>query len=188
MPKRILPKTNQIWKSTPSQAWRMRSVKARDGEPVEDQEGDRDSSRAWRGQGIPQRGKGWDQAGFPSLLFFDILLPLFDQPSVFFFCSFYLCIRLVFLCVVLVFFFLDQAAFFICCVLLFLSTRLVLKKRKGFIKLAIRHGVPLVPTFSFGEQRVYDLVRVLKQFNINKARVTLVTSCEGLWFGESFKN
>ena len=36
--------------------------------------------------------------------------------------------------------------------------RLVLKKRKGFIKLAIKHGVPLVPTFSFGEQRVYDLV------------------------------
>ena len=40
--------------------------------------------------------------------------------------------------------------------------RLVLKKRKGFIKLAIRHGVPLVPTFSFGEQRVYDLVRVFE--------------------------
>ena len=36
--------------------------------------------------------------------------------------------------------------------------KLVLKKRKGFIKLAIKHGVPLVPTFSFGEQRVYDLV------------------------------
>ena len=36
--------------------------------------------------------------------------------------------------------------------------RLVLKNRKGFIKLAIKHGVPLVPTFSFGEQRVYDLV------------------------------
>ena len=28
--------------------------------------------------------------------------------------------------------------------------------RKGFIKLAMRHGRDLVPTFSFGENFVYD--------------------------------
>ena len=38
--------------------------------------------------------------------------------------------------------------------------RLVLNNRKGFIKMALETGVSLVPTFSFGEQRVYDLVRV----------------------------
>ncbi len=35
---------------------------------------------------------------------------------------------------------------------------LVLNKRKGFIKLAIRFGVSLVPTFSFGEAFIYHQV------------------------------
>ena len=38
--------------------------------------------------------------------------------------------------------------------------RLVLKKRKGFIKLALRYGVNLVPTFSFGEAFIYGQVAI----------------------------
>lgn len=37
--------------------------------------------------------------------------------------------------------------------------RLVLNRRKGFVKLALRYGVDLVPTFSFGENFIYDQVK-----------------------------
>merc|ERR550532_3278729 len=37
--------------------------------------------------------------------------------------------------------------------------QLVLNRRKGFIKLALRFGVNLVPTFSFGENFIYDQVK-----------------------------
>ena len=43
--------------------------------------------------------------------------------------------------------------------------QLVLKNRKGFIKMALRQGVSLVPTFSFGEQNVYDLVRIKLKYS-----------------------
>ena len=37
--------------------------------------------------------------------------------------------------------------------------RLVLNRRKGFIKMALRFGVDLVPSFSFGENFIYDQVK-----------------------------
>ena len=36
---------------------------------------------------------------------------------------------------------------------------LVLNRRKGFIKMALRFGVDLVPSFSFGENFIYDQVK-----------------------------
>ena len=38
------------------------------------------------------------------------------------------------------------------------QVRLILNKKKGFVKLALRCGVSLVPTFSFGEAAIYDKV------------------------------
>lgn len=38
------------------------------------------------------------------------------------------------------------------------SLRLVLKRRKGFIKLAIRTGADLVPVLAFGENELYDQI------------------------------
>ena len=43
--------------------------------------------------------------------------------------------------------------------------RLVLNRRKGFIKLALRFGVDLVPTFSFGEQFIYEQADNAKGYN-----------------------
>ena len=36
--------------------------------------------------------------------------------------------------------------------------KLYLKKRKGFIKLALRFGVDIIPTFSFNEQFIYNQI------------------------------
>ena len=50
-----------------------------------------------------------------------------------------------------------------------IQVRLILNKKKGFVKLALRCGVSLVPTFSFGEAAIYDKVEHscrVKQFLI----------------------
>ncbi|NXW08811.1 MOGT2 acyltransferase, partial [Fregetta grallaria] len=39
------------------------------------------------------------------------------------------------------------------------SCTLLLKNRKGFVRLAIKHGTPLVPIFSFGENDLFEQVR-----------------------------
>ena len=39
------------------------------------------------------------------------------------------------------------------------TLRLVLRRRKGFVKLAIRSGADLVPVLAFGENELYDQVR-----------------------------
>lgn len=46
--------------------------------------------------------------------------------------------------------------------------RLVLNRRKGFIKLALRFGVDLVPTFSFGEQFIYEQADNAKGTKVRK--------------------
>jgi len=35
---------------------------------------------------------------------------------------------------------------------------LVLERRKGFIELALHHGIPLVPVYAFGATDLYDQV------------------------------
>ena len=58
--------------------------------------------------------------------------------------------------------------------------RLVINRRKGFIKLAIRFGVDLVPTFTFGENSIYGQVSNppglwIKQICIFKLRIVIFT-------------
>ena len=51
------------------------------------------------------------------------------------------------------------------------SLRLVLKRRKGFIKLAIRTGADLVPVLAFGENELYDQVSSDSHPLVHKAQM-----------------
>merc|ERR1711998_353659 len=42
--------------------------------------------------------------------------------------------------------------------------RLVLKERRGFVRLALSRGVPLVPVYCFGEAQLYDHLQIFMRF------------------------
>lgn len=53
------------------------------------------------------------------------------------------------------------------------SLRLVLKRRKGFVKMAIRTGADLVPTLAFGENELYDQVQPEEHPLIHKIQLII---------------
>jgi 2-acylglycerol O-acyltransferase 2 len=53
------------------------------------------------------------------------------------------------------------------------TLRLILKRRKGFVKMALRTGADLVPILAFGENDLYDQFYPDSHPNIHKAQLLL---------------
>ena len=51
------------------------------------------------------------------------------------------------------------------------TLRLVLKRRKGFVKLAIQNGADLVPTLAFGENDIYDQLDTNEHPYVHRAQM-----------------
>ncbi|GLG99438.1 2-acylglycerol O-acyltransferase 2-A [Gryllus bimaculatus] len=72
--------------------------------------------------------------------------------------------------------------------------RVILSRRKGFVKIALKNGTPLVPVFSFGETNLYDqmhnpegsLLRRFQEFVRRKTTVAPVIPIGRGYFQYSF--